>query len=111
MALWFVRGTRRGVVTTAYPKRSDPSSAQLPTPPTFNSAALNASVVTRMVAVCPSRALELEPGALILDRGRCTACQRCLTVGAGVGTPSGQFEWATRDPARLRLSFPLAGGV
>ncbi|HUY55390.1 MAG TPA: hypothetical protein VMV23_09560 [Candidatus Nanopelagicaceae bacterium] len=111
MALWFLRGTRRGVVTTTYPKRADPSSAHLPTPPTFDSAALNASVATRMVAVCPSRALELEPGALILDRGRCTACQRCLTVGAGVGTPSGQFEWATREPARLRLSFPLAGGA
>ena len=110
MALWFLRGVRRGVVTTAYPKRPDPSCSQLPTPPTFNSAALDARVATRMVSVCPSRALELAGGALILDVGRCTACQRCLGVGGEAGRASGRFEWATRDPARLRLRFPLEGG-
>jgi len=110
MALWFLRGARRGVVTTTYPRRGDPSSAQLPTPPIFNAAALNASVAARLVAVCPSRALELVPGALILDRGRCTACQRCLAVAGGVGAPSGEFEWATRDPARLRVSFSWEKG-
>ncbi|MHB8556456.1 MAG: hypothetical protein ACYDCB_12550 [Candidatus Dormibacteria bacterium] len=109
MALWFLRGARRGVVTTAYPKRPDPSSSQLPTPPTFDPAALDQRVAQRMVAVCPSRALELADGALILDVGCCTACQRCLGVGGDVGRASGEFQWATRDPARLLLRFPLEG--
>ena len=33
MALWFLRGVRRGVVTTRYPTEVDSWTAQLPTPP------------------------------------------------------------------------------
>ena len=35
MTLWFIRGLRRGVVTTRYPARPDASAASLPTPPAF----------------------------------------------------------------------------
>lgn len=109
MALWFLRGLRTGVVTTSYPRRPDLSAAQLATPPTFASARLSREVALRLVSVCPSRALELDGGDLVLDVGRCTACGRCLGVAAGVGRPSGRFEWATRYPERLRLPFPLEG--
>jgi len=107
MALWFLRGVRTGIVTTAYPRRPDPSAALLPTPPTFSPTRLDVEVAQRLIAVCPSRALNLESGALVLDVGRCTACGRCLRVAEGVGSPSGEFEWATRRPETLRVRFPL----
>ena len=40
MTLWFIRGLRRGVVTTRYPARPDASAASLPTPPAFRPQAL-----------------------------------------------------------------------
>ena len=35
MTLWFIRGIRRGVVTTRYPAKPDASARYLPTPPAF----------------------------------------------------------------------------
>ena len=40
MPLWFLRGLRRGVVTTRYPDRPDPSATDLPTPPAVRLEAL-----------------------------------------------------------------------
>jgi hypothetical protein len=107
MAWWFLRGARRGIVTTRYPKRSDSSSVLLPTPPAFDPLLLNLELVRSLVAVCPSRALEEAHGELLLDLGRCTACRRCLEVAGPAGRPSGQFELATREPERLLVRFPV----
>ena len=55
MTLWFVRGLRRGVVTTRYPARPDASAASLPTPPAFRPQALTRETADRLVAVLPER--------------------------------------------------------
>jgi ferredoxin-like protein FixX len=109
MALWFWRGVRRGIVTTRYPARADGSAATLPTPPAFDASQLTPELVQQMIDICPSRALELAEGQLVLDLGRCTACQRCLEVAGPAGHPSQQFELAARDLGQLRLCFPLEG--
>jgi hypothetical protein len=111
MPLWFVRGLRRGVVTTAYPARPDPSGRALPTPPAFRPAALTADVADHLVAICPSRALARRGNSMVFDVGRCTACGRCRDHEPDAVTSSGEFELAVTDRSALLKPIPLAREV
>ena len=107
MPFWFVRGLRRGVVTTRYPARPEPSAADLPTPPVFRAQRLDADLADRLCEVCPSRALRREGGVLIFDVGACTACGRCREAAPEAVTASGEFELATTVRAHLVKRIPL----
>jgi hypothetical protein len=107
MPLWFARGLRRGVVTTRYPARSEPSAASLPTPPAFRAQFLSADLADRLGQVCPSRALRREDDALIFDVGACTACGRCREAAPEAVTASGEFELSATARAGLVKSIPL----
>jgi NAD-dependent dihydropyrimidine dehydrogenase PreA subunit len=117
MALWFLRGLRRGVVTSRYPARPDPSAVLLPTPPAFNLDRLTQQLAERLVQVCPAGALRREPigngaaGTLVLDLGACTACGDCLRVAGAVARPSGAFELAATDRRQLHKRIPIRGPV
>ncbi|MGC8628435.1 MAG: hypothetical protein ACP5VR_12970 [Acidimicrobiales bacterium] len=103
MALWLLRGLRRGVITTRYPSPSaaDSWAASLPTPPAFDAAKLSGETADRLVEVCPSRALSREGNELVIDLGACTACGRCIAVAGGAARPSGVFELAAKRPGDL----------
>ncbi|MGA9775629.1 MAG: hypothetical protein WBU92_06875 [Candidatus Dormiibacterota bacterium] len=107
MAFWSWRGLRRGVVTTRYPAHPDPSSTLLPTPPTFAGGRVDPDLARLLVEVCPSGALALTGGQLVLDVGRCTACGRCLDLAGERGRRSAGFEWASSDRSRLLIGFQL----
>jgi ferredoxin-like protein FixX len=107
MPLWFVRGLRRGVVTTRYPAKPDDSAGHLPTPPSFRVNVLDQALADRLVAVCPSRALRREPGVLVFDAGACTACGRCRDAAPAALAPSGSFELAATSRADLVKRIPL----
>jgi len=107
--LWFLRGLRRGVVTTRYPGQPDASAAQLPTPPAFRPAALTRDLADRLAAICPSWALTRNGDVLFFDAGACTACGRCREAAPGAVTASGEFELAATDPAHLVKRIPLLG--
>jgi formate hydrogenlyase subunit 6/NADH:ubiquinone oxidoreductase subunit I len=120
MPLWFVRGLRRGVVTTHYPARPDPSASFLPTPPAFRPLCLDRQVADRLCEVCPSHALRIEEadseegmerragaGLLIFDAGACTACGRCLEAAPEAVTVSGEFELAATSRDSLVKRIPL----
>ena len=106
MPLWFVRGLRRGVVTTRYPDRRDPSAALLPTPPVFRPAELTRGTAARLAAACPSAALRVDEGQLVYDVGACTACGRCAAEVPDAVTSSG--EWELAATARSALIKRLA---
>jgi ferredoxin len=109
MPLWFARGLRRGVVTTRYPARSDPSAASLPTPPAFRPRQLTLQTVDRMIAACPGPALSRTADTLVFDAGTCTACGRCALVAPHAVMPSGEFELAaTARPTLIKL-IPILG--
>jgi ferredoxin-like protein FixX len=110
MPLWFLRGLRRGVVTTRYPARADASAAALPTPPTFRPEVLTRDRADWLIAVCPSSALARNDDAMIFDVGACTACGRCRQEAPDAVTASGAFELATTDRAQLVKRIPLLGG-
>jgi ferredoxin-like protein FixX len=109
MPLWFVRGLRRGVVTTRYPARPDASAASLPTPPAFRPSQLTREAADLMVAVCPSLALSRRDDMLVFDVGACTACGRCAAVAPDVVTASRAFELATTARSALIKEIPIRG--
>jgi formate hydrogenlyase subunit 6/NADH:ubiquinone oxidoreductase subunit I len=109
MPLWFARGLRRGIVTTRYPARPDPSAANLATPPAFHPQRLRGDLADRLCAVCPSRALRREDDVLIFDVGACTACGRCREAAPEAVTTSGEFELAAAARAQLIKRIPLLG--
>lgn len=111
MPLWFVRGLRRGVVTTRYPARPDPSARDLPTPPAFRPDALTGEIADQLVAICPSRALGRAGATLVFDVGACTACGRCQQHAPGAAVGSGVFELATAARTALVKRIPIAGGA
>jgi NAD-dependent dihydropyrimidine dehydrogenase PreA subunit len=110
MALWFLRGLRKGVVTTRYPAVTDPWTVALPTPPLFDPKLLTSAVADRVVEVCPSRALAREEDLLVLDIGSCTGCGLCLPVAGAAARPSGIFELAATSRAHLVKYIPIEGG-
>ncbi len=107
MAFWFLRGLRKGVVTTRYPVEVDPWAVLLPTPPVFDPRRLTGSLAERLVATCPSNALVREGGYLVLDLGACSACGRCLVVAGAAARPSGVFELAATSRQQLVKRIPI----
>lgn len=107
VTLWFLRGLRRGVVTTGYPTQPDSSAANLPTPPLFHAESLDRVLADRLSAICPSGALHRDGDTLVFDLGACTACGRCQEVGQGAVTASGEFELTATSRALLVKRIPL----
>jgi ferredoxin-like protein FixX len=109
MPLWFVRGLRRGVVTTRYPASPDDSAAALPTPPAFLSRKLTRELADVMISVCPGTALSRTADTLVFDVGSCTACGRCALVASQAVAPSGEFELAATARSALIKMIPIRG--
>jgi ferredoxin len=115
MTLWFIRGLRRGVVTTRYPAGPDasaaslptPPAASLPTPPAFRPQALTRQTADRLAGICPSDALRRDGGVLVYDVGRCTACGRCAAEAPHAVIRSGEFELATTGRSMLIKKIPV----
>jgi dissimilatory sulfite reductase (desulfoviridin) alpha/beta subunit len=107
MTLWFIRGLRRGIVTTRYPARPEESARFLPTPPAFRPAALTRETADRLARACPSAALARDGDALLFDVGRCTACGRCAAEASDAVTSSGAWELAATDRSILIKKIPL----
>jgi len=107
MTLWFVRGIRRGIVTTRYPARPEESARFLPTPPAFRPRELNRETADRLAQACPSGALTRDEDALVFDVGRCTACGRCAAEASHAVISSAAWELAATDRSTLIKRIPL----
>ena len=110
MALWFLRGVRRGVVTTRYPARVDAWAALLPTPPAFRPELLTRPLADRLVEICPSGALQRDGLHLRIDLGACSGCARCLDAAGDAAEPSGTWELATYEREALIKRVAIRGG-
>jgi len=108
--LWFLRGLRKGVVTTRYPRAAiDAWATSLPSPPAFRSDRLTLELASRLVKSCDSPALQIDAGDLVLDLGFCTGCGICRAVGGDAVVASGEFELASRDRAALVKRIAIGG--
>jgi hypothetical protein len=109
MAVWFLRGIRRGVVTTRYPAEAEASARFLPTPPVFDPRRLSGVIADAVADACPSGALARDGAFLVLDVGACSACGRCIAVAGGAARPSGVFELAATESSHLVKCIPIMG--
>jgi dissimilatory sulfite reductase (desulfoviridin) alpha/beta subunit len=108
--LWFLRGLRRGVVTTSYPAERDEWARALPSPPAFHSRLLTPRLADRLVEGCASGALAREGEELLVDLGRCSGCGRCLELGGEAVEPSGEALLTSFERRALRKRVPIGGG-
>lgn len=111
MAFWFLRGLRRGVVTTRYPAAVDAWAAALPSPPSFPEGGLERDLASRLVDACPNGSLWLEEADLAVDLGRCTACGRCVAAAPDLVRPSGRWELAARNRKSLLKRVAIREGT
>lgn len=110
MLSWFLRGLRRGVVTTRYPKGPvDEWSATLPTPPEFMPEHLTVGLADDLVRACPVAALRRDGDVLVFDAGGCVACGRCLAIAPQAVRASGRFELAATKRQQLIKHIRLGG--
>ncbi len=107
MPQWFIRGLRRGVVTTRYPARPEPSARDLPGPPAFRAGALSRRAADALVQVCPSRALTRSEDVLVFDAGACTVAGWCREHSPEAVAPGSEFELATTTRQALLRRIPL----
>lgn len=110
MAWWFIRGLRRGIVTTHYPFRPEPSVRALSTPPHFRTDLLTERLADQLIARCPTSALSRQAATLVYDVGACVSCRRCMDVDERVVRPSGAVELAALRRDDLVKHIPIAGG-
>lgn len=77
---WVPHGLRNGTVTTKWPRQPDdyfdsfPAAVDVVDPGRDDESALTAA------AACPTQAIEITPGGVSLDRGRCILCGRCTAI-------------------------------
>lgn len=110
MALWFLRGVWRGVVTTRYPATPpDPWLRTLHGPPTFRPTLLTTELADELADVCPNGALRRDGTTLIYDVGRCTACGRCVARAGEATAPGHEHELAATDRRQLLKRIPILG--
>jgi Ni,Fe-hydrogenase III small subunit/ferredoxin len=78
MALWTLFGLTSGKATTAWPRdgQKDGQDGVLGMP-RYNSGACQDGC-NACATVCPTKAIEVGDGGLVLDYGRCVVCQLCV---------------------------------
>ena len=74
MIPWFLRGLRRGVVTSRFPQRHDPYATS------FAGSVQpveGAQYDQALASLCPTGAIQPGPAGMVVDQGRCILCMRC----------------------------------
>jgi Ni,Fe-hydrogenase III small subunit/ferredoxin len=98
MLEWVTRGLRKGIVTSAYPRRSEPA------PEGFQGRvdivdSLGAD--PSLEAICPTRAISVVDGQLSLDRSRCVLCGACVEAEPGRFGFVASYETAAQSRSAL----------
>lgn len=87
---WVARGLREGIVTTRYPRRPDGYGEG------FRAAVevLDADATVDLEGLCPTAAIQVGPGGVRVDRGRCILCGRCAAARPEVFALASTLETA-----------------
>jgi len=101
---WVLRGLREGIVTTRYPKKPDDYGTSFKGSVSVRAAeaTLSADVTgPALSTLCPTGAIEERAGEVVLDRGRCILCGRCVEARPDLFAFEPSPEVASLDRAGL----------
>ena len=98
MANWVLKGLRTGIKTTRYPHQLEEAAGVSPGRP-LSTLLEAAGKAESLVERCPTRAIAMQDGSVVIDHSRCIHCLRCRcepdkpTVSWDVS-----YEWAAHNP-------------
>ncbi|HER26446.1 MAG TPA: NADH:ubiquinone oxidoreductase [Rhodospirillales bacterium] len=96
MSRWIIKGLKTGVVTTRYPRHTEDAPGVSPGLPRAMRPGEDAG--DTLGYDCPTGALRHVDGRLVVERGRCVHCFRCVRNVAKPAPWEDGFEWtAIRD--------------
>jgi len=96
VSIWVLRGLRDGVVTTRWPAKPDPY-ADAWRGPARPHGSPGSDTPAGLTELCPTGAIAVTDGTVLVDQGRCILCGRCVAERPGV------FVWShgATGPAAL----------
>ncbi len=98
MSGWVIKGLKTGVVTTHYPRKMENAPGISPGLP--QAVRLDEDTDAAVVSACPTSALRETDGRVMVERGRCIHCFRCVRNVVKPMPWEEGFEWTTmRDDA------------
>jgi Ni,Fe-hydrogenase III small subunit/ferredoxin len=107
MLEWFVRGLRKGRVTTAYPRRAEPPPPGFHGPIEVSAAAADNGSISE---VCPTGAITLDHHRrYMVDRGRCIQCGACVRADPVRFRFAEEYETASRTRRGLVVAHSPDG--
>lgn len=98
MIEWLLRGLRKGIVTTRYPRTPEPAPAGFRGRIEIDA---REGASSELEALCPTGAIRVHEGAVILDRGRCILCGACVARAPERFSFVADYETAVRRRSAL----------
>jgi len=102
MLEWIARGLGKGIVTTRYPRRPEPTTAG------YRGAVeiVDPNGPEELEHLCPTQAIRVKDGSVTLDRGRCVLCGACTEAAPAYFRMVARYETASRSRAALICGEP-----
>src|SRR5579872_5473941 len=98
MSQWLVRGLGTGVRSTRYPDLVETTPGITPGRPVGGPR--SADDAEQLTARCPTGALRVEQGQIVVELGRCIHAYRCVRSGNEPLAWAQDYEWATDSGGR-----------
>lgn len=99
---WVLRGLREGIVTTRDPNKPDDYGASFKASVSVHAEGKTPSgAIPALSRLCPTGAIEERAGGVVVDRGRCILCGRCVEARPDLFAFEPSPEVASLDRAGL----------
>jgi Ni,Fe-hydrogenase III small subunit len=102
---WVLQGFRTGIMTTPYPAAEERAKGVSPGVPRELSE-MSEGEAARLVATCPTGAIESEQGRVRVDLRRCVHCFRCAREPEAPLVWEAGYEWARFAAGGKRPAWP-----
>jgi Ni,Fe-hydrogenase III small subunit/ferredoxin len=92
---WIPRGLHDGIVTTGYPRRHDDYGEGFRGAIDVRADGVSVVELSAAISACPTNAISVPIGKVLLDRGKCILCGRCAELAPEIFRMTPSFETAS----------------